>query len=81
MELCSASGEVWDSAGGDTEQGMGTRVGGLEGTFLCWSSVDDELSVFAIPVLGITTWRGITIKSVRKNHLSDILKNTLSTKL
>lgn len=34
LELCRARGEVWDSRGGDTEQGKGTRVGGLEGTFL-----------------------------------------------
>lgn len=51
LELCKASGEVWDKAGGEAEQGKGTRVGGLEETFwvffLSW--------VFAVPVLGIKT--------------------------
>lgn len=45
LELCRASGEIWDKAGGETEQGKGTRVGGLE-------------SVFAVPVLDIKTWGG-----------------------
>lgn len=56
LELCRASGEVWDKAGGETEQGKGTRVGGLEGTFLSWCSPESGLSVFAVPVLGIKTW-------------------------
>lgn len=49
-----ASGEFWDKAGGETEQGKGTRVGGLEGTFwafLSRRSPEIGLSVFAVPVL------------------------------
>lgn len=56
-----ASGEFWDKAGGETEQGNGTSVGGLEGTFwvlvsfLSRRSPESGLSVFAVPVLGIKT--------------------------
>lgn len=62
LEPCRASGEVWDKAGGETEQGKGTRVGGLEETFwvclsfLSWGSPQSGLSVFAVPVLCIKTW-------------------------
>ncbi len=63
LELCRARGEVWDKAGGETEQGKGTRVGGLEGTFLSWGSPESVLSVFAVPVLDIKTWRGNEIKN------------------
>lgn len=61
--MCRVSGEVWDKAGGETEQGMGTRVGGLEGTFLSWGSPASALPVFAVPVLGIKTWGGNKIKN------------------
>lgn len=40
------------------EQGMGTRVGGLEGAFLSWGSPESDLSVFTVPVLGTKTWGG-----------------------
>lgn len=61
LELGTASGEFWDKAGGETEQGMGTRVGGLEETFLALApffsrdSPVSGLSAFAVPVLGIKT--------------------------
>lgn len=32
LELCRASSAVWDKAGGEAEQGKGTRFGGLEET-------------------------------------------------
>lgn len=63
LEPCRASGEVWDKAGGETEQGKGTRVGGLEGPFLYWGSPGIGLSVFAVPVLGIKTWGRNGIKN------------------
>lgn len=40
------------------EQGMGTRVGGLEGAFLSWGSPESDLSVCTVPVLGTKTWGG-----------------------
>lgn len=57
LELCRASGEFWDKAGGETEQGKGMRVGGLEETFLSWGSPERGLSVFAVPVLDVKTCR------------------------
>lgn len=60
-ELCRAAGDVWDKAGGETQRGKGTRVGGLEETFgVCvffFSCVfpHSGLSFFAFPVLGIKT--------------------------
>lgn len=63
LELCKAGGEVWDKAGGETEQGRGTRVGGLDGTFFPWGSPESGLSVFAVPVVGIKTWGGNEIKN------------------
>lgn len=55
LELCRASGEVWDKAGGEIEQGKGMRVGGLGETFLSWGSPESGLSVFAVPVLDVKT--------------------------
>lgn len=67
LELCRASGEVWDRAGGEAERAMGTRVGGLEVTFLVWLSFlswcsamgtpgSGLSSLFAVPVIGIKAW-------------------------
>lgn len=58
LELCRASGEVWDGAGGEAEQGKGTRVGGLVGTVFSWSSAESGLSVLVDPVLVIKDWGG-----------------------
>ena len=46
-DLWRASGEVWERAGGEAEQGKDTRFGG-------WGSLERSRSVF--PVLGIKTW-------------------------
>lgn len=64
LGLCRASGKVWDKAGGEAEQGKGTRCGGLGETcwalvsFLSWGSPESGLLVFVVPVLGIKTWGG-----------------------
>lgn len=56
-----ASGEVWDKAGGETEQGKGTSLGGMEGTFLSGGSPWSE-SVFVVPVLCVKTWGRVKMK-------------------
>lgn len=50
--MCWANGDAWDKAGGETEQGMATRVGVFEGTFTSWGSLKSDLSVADL-VLGI----------------------------
>lgn len=63
LELCRVRGELWDRAGGEGEQGKGTKVGGLE-TRLCgwlsllsWGSAvgtaECGLSVFPVPELAV----------------------------
>lgn len=56
LDLCWVTGDDWDRAGEETEQGVGTRVGAFEGIFLSWGSSYSDLAIFEVLLPCNKTW-------------------------